>query len=51
MGVFASVVDTETCPEICFVGCPHACLLAEFIVEMIVGGHYSIMASLARNGL
>ena len=50
VGVFASVFDTETGPEICFVGCPRACLLAEFIVEMIVGGHYSIMESLARNG-
>ena len=50
VGVFASVVDTKTGPEICFVGCPRACLLAEFIVEMIVGGHYSIMESLARNG-
>ena len=29
---------------------PRACLLAEFIVERIVGGHYSIMESLARNG-
>ena len=48
--VFASVFDTEIGPEICFVGCPRACLLAEFIVEMIVGGHYSIMESLARNG-
>ena len=51
VGVFASVVDTETGPEVCFVGRPQACLLAEFIVEMIVGGHYSIMESLARNGL
>ena len=50
VGVFASVADTEMGPEICFVGSPHACLLAEFIVEMIVGGHYSIMESLARNG-
>ena len=50
VGVFASVVDTKTGPEICFVRSPHACLLAEFIVEMIVGGHYSIMESLARNG-
>ena len=50
VGVFASVVDTKTGPEICFVGCPRACLLAEFIVEMIMGGHYSIMESLARNG-
>ena len=50
VGVFVSVVDTKTGPEICFVGCPQACLLAEFIVEMIVGGHYSIMESLARNG-
>ena len=51
VGVFASVVDTMTGPEICFVGSPRACLLAEFIVEMIEGGHYSIMKSLARNGL
>ena len=50
VGVFASVVDTGTGPEICFVGPPRACLLAEFIVERIVGGHYSIMESLARNG-
>ena len=50
VGVFASVVDTGTGPEICFVGSPRACLLAEFIVERIVGGHYSIMESLARNG-
>ena len=50
VGVFASVVDTKTGPEICFVGCPRACLPAEFIVEMIVDGHYSIMESLARNG-
>ena len=50
VGVFASVVDTEMGPEICFVGSPRACLLAEFIVEMIVGGHYSIMESLAMNG-
>ena len=51
VGVFASIVDIETGPEICFVGRPRACLLAEFIVEMIVGGHYSIIKSLARNGL
>ena len=50
VGVFASVVDTGTGPEICFVGPPRACLLAEFIVDRIVGGHYSIMESLARNG-
>ena len=50
VGVFASVVDTGTGPEICFVGPPRACLLAEFIVERIMGGHYSIMESLARNG-
>ena len=50
VGVFAPVVDTKKGPEICFVGCLQACLLAEFIVEMIVGGHYSIMESLARNG-
>ena len=50
VGVFASVVDTGTGPEICFVGPPRACLIAEFIVERIVGGHYSIMESLARNG-
>ena len=50
VGVFASVVDTKTGPEICFVGPPRACLLAEFVVERIVGGHYSIMESLARNG-
>ena len=50
VGVFASVVDIGTGPEICFVGPPRACLLAEFIVERIVGGHYSIMESLARNG-
>ena len=50
VGVFASVVDTKTGSEICFVGCPRACLLAEFVVEMLVDGHYSIMESLARNG-
>ena len=50
VGVFASVVDTRTGSEICFIGPPRACLLAEFIVERIVGGHYSIMESLARNG-
>ena len=50
VGVFASVVDTGTGPEICFVGPPRACLIAEFIVDRIVGGHYSIMESLARNG-
>ena len=49
VAVFASIVDTETGPEICFVGGPHACLLPEFIAEMIVGDHYSIMESLARN--
>ena len=50
VGVFASVVDTKTGPEKCFVGCPLACLLAECIVEMIVGGHYFIMKSLAWSG-
>ena len=48
--VFASMVHTKTSPDICFVGCSRACLLAEIIVEMIVSGHYSIMESLAGNG-
>ena len=50
VGVFASVQDIADGPIVCFVGCPHACLLAEFIVEMIEGGLYSIIESLARNG-
>ena len=49
-GVFISVTDTRNGPDICLIGRPRACLLAEFIVEMIVLGHYSIMESLAGNG-
>ena len=49
VGVSASIVDTNTSPKICSVGFPRACLPAEFIVEMIVSGHYSIMESLDGN--
>ena len=49
-GVFVSIVDARDGSKLCFVGRPWACLLAEFIVKMIMFGHYSIMESLARNG-
>ena len=41
----SSVEDARECPDICCVGCPCACLLAEFIIEMIGVNHCSIIWS------
>ena len=50
-GIFAFIEDHghETA-EVVFVGFPPAVLLGEFIVDMLISGHYSIMESLARSG-
>ena len=50
-GVFVSVVDTAT-PQslITFVGAPRSILLAEFAVDMLNMGYFSIVESLHRVG-
>ena len=50
-GVFVSVVDTAT-PQslITFVGAPHSILLAEFAVDMLNMGYFSVVESLHRAG-
>ena len=50
VGVFAFVVDRGGEAELVLVGRPRSCLLGEFIVELILMGHHSIMESLAANG-
>ena len=49
-GVFAFVEDTNKGPQIALAGCPRACILAEFLVEMLEGSNYSIMESLVEHG-
>ena len=49
-GVFASVADTREGTILSVVGRPGACLLAEFIFDMILEGKYSIMESLVEHG-
>ena len=50
-GVFASVVDTAL-PQslITFVGSPRSILLAEFAVDMLNMGYFSVLESLQRAG-
>ena len=50
-GVFASVVDTAM-PQslITFVGSPRSILLAEFAVDMLNMGYFSVLESLQRGG-
>ena len=51
LGVFAFVKDTANDdPKIVLVGQRHGVVLGEFIVNMIIMGHYTIMESLARAG-
>ena len=50
MGVFSFLVDDGESAQVTFIGPPRACLLAEFIVEMICEENYSIMESLVENG-
>lgn len=47
---FVSVEYIREGLKMCFVGCLCACQLAEFIVEIIHGGHYSILGFLVGNG-
>lgn len=50
-GVFVCIVDYGSDDaEVMFTGLPRACLLAEFIVNMIEVGYYSIIESLVANG-
>ena len=51
LGVFAFVrEDASGDPKVVFVGQRHAIVLGDFIVNMILMGHYTIMESLARAG-
>ena len=51
LGVFAFVrEDASGDPKIVFVGQRDAIVLGDFIVNMILMGHYTIMESLARSG-
>ena len=50
VGAVAFIEDKGGDAEIAFMGLPRGCLLAEFVVEMLILGYYSIMESLARNG-
>ena len=52
-GTFITICDLASDSlqgEVQIVGPRRACLLTEFAVEMIAGGHYSIVASLAHHG-
>ena len=48
--VFASMADTKEGVVLSVVGRLRACLLDEFIVDMILEGKYSIMESLFEHG-
>ena len=51
LGVFAFVREkADNRPEIVLVGQRHTVVLGEFIINMLVMGHYTIMDSLARAG-
>ena len=51
LGVFAFIRDQAgQDPKITFVGDRHSILLGEFIIDMIVVGHFGIMESLANAG-
>ena len=51
LGVFAFVREkADDHPDIVLVGQRHAIVLGEFIISMIIMGHYTIMDSLARVG-
>ena len=52
-GTFIMISDlasSYTVGEVGIIGPRRACILTEFAIEMIMGGHYSILASLAENG-
>ena len=50
-GVFVSVVDlSDGDAELLFSGTRFGCVLAEFICQMIVAGHRSILSVLLRHG-
>lgn len=49
VSVFTYIEDMGQGTQIALISCPWAYILAEFTVEMLEGGHYSIMESLVEH--